>query len=83
MKQLTIEHNHGVVVLKDAYLVEEHGAKYAKGICIDGGVTNSLFGHTSYQPFTVGAEMLYPCYRALRCTDHEQDHWVTSVVSCG
>ena len=83
MKQLTIEHNHGVVVLKDAYLVEENGRQYAKGICVGGGETSRLFTATSYRAFPVGAEMLYPCHRAMYCVDEAQDHWETSVVSCG
>lgn len=83
MKQLTIEHNHGVLVLKDAYLVEEGGYKYAKGIVVDGGETSRLFTATSYRAFKVGSEMMYPCHRPVFCTDADKDEWCTSVVSCG
>jgi hypothetical protein len=83
MKQLTIEHNHGVVILKDAYLVEEKGTQYAKGICIGGGSTSRLFHATSYRPFDTGVEMLYPCHRTPWCSDEALDQWQVSVVLCG
>ena len=84
MKQLTIEHNHGVVVLENAELVkDESGYQYAKGICVGGGVTSRLFSASSYTPFKTGVEMTYPCHRAPFCTDKASDYWVASVVSCG
>lgn len=83
MKQLTIEHNHGVVVLKDAEIVDDNGWKVAKGICIGGGETSRLFSATVYKPFPTGVEMTYPCHRAPYCTDEALDHWCASVVTCG
>ena len=82
MKQLTIEHNHGVVILQDAVLLKEaNGYQYARGICIGGGETSRLFSATSYKPFHTGIEMQYPCHRAPYCVDEAQDHWRASVVS--
>jgi hypothetical protein len=84
MKQITIEHNHGVVVLKDAELIKApSGYQYARGVCVGGGSTSRLFGASHYAPFETGVVMDYPCHRAPYCTDADQDHWRASVVSCG
>ena len=84
MKKLTIQHNHGVIVLEDAELVKDSsGWQVAKGICTGGGVTNRLFGETSYRAFPVGVLTEYPCHRAPWFSDYDKDYWEASVVSCG
>lgn len=95
MKQLTIEHTHGVLVLSDVTLnpydcdARMHGGNafrghVAVGTVVSGGVTNRLFHCTSYTPFPVGEQMRYDIYGCTpRCVDAEADKWHVSCVSCG
>lgn len=79
MKRLTIEHNHGIVVLQDAVI--ENG--YATGVCIGGGEISRLFGATAHRAFETGVSRSWPCWRKPYCTDEAKDEWCASAVSCG
>lgn len=85
IKKLTIEHNHGVYVLENVELLpygdEAKGCRKARGTVVSGGVTNRLFGATSYTPEEKGEIMEIDiwnrhCYR----TNADLDHWHVSIV---
>ncbi len=88
MKQLTIEHNHGVLVLADVELMpyEYNGRSnnVAKGTVVRGSTTNRLFHATSTTHEKAGVEKEYDIYgRKPYLQDAENDHWYVSVVTCG
>lgn len=47
---ITIEHNHGVIILRDAVWFDEE----VTGYVVDGGYTSRLGAHNSYHPLPVG-----------------------------
>lgn len=53
---LTIIHNHGAMVLRNAQIDDEG---VARGECIGGGVTSRLFHATSTRPYPVGQQLTY------------------------
>ena len=57
MKRLTIEHNHGELILRDAETFTRDGYGYAAGIVEGGGQTSRLFHATTYRAFHVGERM--------------------------
>lgn len=59
MKKLTIEHNHGVLVLADVTLDEEG---VATGTVISGHVTSRLFTATHTRHEEPGQVKQYPLY---------------------
>lgn len=96
MTQLRIEHNHGVLILKDVTLLEyehtidvngyPHGYKgcVAKGTVVEGYTTNRLFHATSTDHETPGAIKSYDIYgRKPYVVDVDKDYWAVSVVNCG
>jgi hypothetical protein len=89
VKQLLIETNHGFLLLGDVEVRDEtskcgrYHHKVARGTVLDGGETSRLFWATSHRPYPKGEVMEYTFWREAHCTDENQDHWRTSVVSCG
>jgi hypothetical protein len=94
MRMLTIEHNHGVLVLQDVTFETytrpktdwstESAGRVAVGTVVSGGQTSRLFHATSYTPFKVGSTMKYDLYgREPYCSNRETDEWYVSCVSCG
>lgn len=76
--KLTIEHNHGVLILKDATIVDGT----AKGEVLGGGQTSRLFWATQTRNFPVGKQMSWPVYG--RKPYQEADGaWRVSCVFCG
>jgi len=53
---VTVEHNHGVLELANAYFTREGGYSRIVGTCVGGGQTSRLFSATSYTPFKTGEE---------------------------
>lgn len=57
--RLTIEHNHGTLILADAFL-DDRGL--VTGTVLGGGEMSRLFHATSYRLFPVGQQMSYPLW---------------------
>lgn len=96
MAQLRIEHNHGVLVLKDVTVVpyenvvdrngypHTYKGSVAEGTVVSGSTTNRLFHATHTTHEVPGTPMKYDLYgRKPYQVDAEQDHWYVSVVTCG
>lgn len=95
MKQLTIHHNHGVLVLANVtmesyeYDARQYGGHsftghVASGTVVNGHSTSRLFWATSTQHDTPGKTKRYDIYgHRPQCSNKERDEWVVSVQSCG
>jgi hypothetical protein len=82
MKRLTIEHNHGVLILRDAETFTRDGYGYAAGIVEGGGQTSRLFHATSYTPFPVGVRKEW-IIGSSKPRERKPDDWYVSAVFCG
>jgi len=55
--ELTVEHNHGILILENARVVYHGKYRYVTGTCMGGGQTSRLFSAHSYTAFETGGSM--------------------------
>lgn len=85
--QITIRHNHGVYVLKDAKLLPygEGDCRKVKGTVVEGHSTSRLFGHSSTSHEAPGTEMEVDIWNRRVHAQYGQPegHMTVSIEFCG
>ena len=87
MERITVEHNHGDLVLKDAELVPYQSGSYTwhrvEGTVVSGGAISRLGQFSKFRPFPVGERMSWDLFgkaEQIRKTDRG---YRISMVTCG